>query len=60
MLRSMGILQMLLQTLTNGSSRVLQLVTDALKLQVCNPTFVNGRDAILAADRQQQEGQINV
>lgn len=36
---------------TNGSSRVLQLVTDALKLQVCNPTFVNGRDAILAADQ---------
>jgi len=35
---------------TNGSSRVLQLVTDALKLQVCNPTFVNGRDAILAAE----------
>ncbi len=35
---------------TNGSSRVLQLVTDALKLQVCNPTFVNGRDAILSAD----------
>jgi hypothetical protein len=36
---------------TNGSSRVLQLVTDALKLQVCNPTFINGRDAILAADQ---------
>ncbi|WP_179467507.1 T9SS-dependent M36 family metallopeptidase [Chryseobacterium sp. H1D6B] len=35
---------------TNGSSRVLQLVTNALKLQVCNPTFVNGRDAILAAE----------
>ncbi|WP_185114301.1 T9SS-dependent M36 family metallopeptidase [Chryseobacterium soldanellicola] len=35
---------------TNGSSRVLQLVTDALKLQVCSPTFINGRDAILAAD----------
>ena len=36
---------------TNGSSRVLQLVTDALKLQVCNPTFINGRDAIIAADQ---------
>jgi len=35
---------------TNGSSRVLQLVTDALKLQVCNPTFIDGRDAILAAE----------
>ncbi|WEK70030.1 MAG: T9SS-dependent M36 family metallopeptidase [Candidatus Chryseobacterium colombiense] len=35
---------------TNGSSRVLQLITDALKLQVCNPTFIDGRDAVLAAD----------
>jgi len=35
---------------TNGSSRVLQLVTDALKLQVCNPSFVEGRNAILAAE----------
>jgi hypothetical protein len=35
---------------TNGSSRVLQLVTDALKLQICNPTFIDGRDAILAAE----------
>ncbi|WP_419868221.1 T9SS-dependent M36 family metallopeptidase [Chryseobacterium sp. CT-SW4] len=35
---------------TNGSSKVLQLVTNALKLQGCNPTFVNGRDAIIAAD----------
>ncbi|MFY1045563.1 T9SS-dependent M36 family metallopeptidase [Chryseobacterium sp. GP-SGM7] len=35
---------------TSGSARVLQLVTDALKLQACNPTFVNGRDAILAAE----------
>ena len=35
---------------TNGSARVLQLVTDALKLQVCNPTFIDGRDAILQAE----------
>ncbi|WP_292010717.1 T9SS-dependent M36 family metallopeptidase, partial [Chryseobacterium sp.] len=35
---------------TNGSTRILQLVTDALKLQGCNPTFLNGRDAIVAAD----------
>lgn len=35
---------------TSGSARVLQLVTNALKLQVCNPTFINGRDAILAAE----------
>jgi hypothetical protein len=35
---------------TNGSSRVLQLVTDALKLQPCNPSFVEGRNAILSAE----------
>ncbi|KMQ59985.1 metalloprotease [Chryseobacterium angstadtii] len=34
----------------SGSARVLQLVTDALKLQVCNPTFVDGRNAILQAE----------
>ncbi|MCJ8154660.1 T9SS-dependent M36 family metallopeptidase [Chryseobacterium sp. SSA4.19] len=41
---------------TNGSSRVLQLVTDALKLQICNPTFINGRDAILAAELATTQG----
>ena len=35
---------------TNGSTRVLQLVTDGLKLQPCSPTFIDGRDAILAAE----------
>ncbi len=35
---------------TNGSSRVLQMVMDGMKLQPCNPSFVEGRDAILAAD----------
>lgn len=35
---------------TNGSTKVLQLVTDALKLQPCNPTFIDGRNAILAAE----------
>lgn len=39
-----------LSNTTNGSTRVLQLVTNALKLQVCNPSFVEGRDAILAAE----------
>lgn len=41
---------------TNGSSRVLQLVTDALKLQACDPTFIDGRDAILAADMATTQG----
>ena len=35
---------------TNGSTRVLQLVTDGLKLQGCSPTFIDGRNAILAAE----------
>ncbi len=41
---------------TNGSSRVLQLVTNALKLQVCNPTFIDGREAILTADQNTTGG----
>lgn len=35
---------------TNGSTRVLQLIVNGLKLNPCLPTFVQGRDAILAAD----------
>ncbi|RNA60460.1 T9SS C-terminal target domain-containing protein [Chryseobacterium nematophagum] len=42
---------------TNGSTRVLQLVTDALKLQACNPTFIDGREAILAADQSTTGGE---
>ncbi len=33
-----------------GNNMVIQLVTDALKLQICSPGFVSGRDAILQAD----------
>lgn len=41
----------------SGSAKVLQLVMDALKLQPCNPTFVQGRDAIIAADQASTGGQ---
>jgi uncharacterized repeat protein (TIGR01451 family) len=34
-----------------GNTKALQLVVEALKLQPCNPGFVDGRDAILLADR---------
>nr|WP_315027277.1 T9SS-dependent M36 family metallopeptidase [uncultured Chryseobacterium sp.] len=34
----------------SGSAKVLQLVVDGLKLQPCNPSFIQGRDALLAAD----------
>lgn len=35
---------------TNGSTKVLQLILNGLKLQECSPTFISGRDAILAAE----------
>lgn len=35
---------------TGGNNIALQLVMDGLKLQVCSPGFVNGRDAIIEAD----------
>ncbi len=35
---------------TGGNNMVMQLVIDGLKLQNCNPGFVDGRDAILQAD----------
>ncbi len=35
---------------TGGNNLAMQLVIDGLKLTPCNPGFVDGRDAILAAD----------
>ncbi|MBR9919782.1 MAG: T9SS type A sorting domain-containing protein [Bacteroidetes bacterium] len=35
---------------TAGNNMAIQLVIDAMKIQPCNPGFVDGRDAILAAD----------
>jgi subtilisin-like proprotein convertase family protein/uncharacterized protein YrzB (UPF0473 family) len=36
---------------TGGNNTALALVTEGLKLQPCSPGFVDGRDAILAADQ---------
>ena len=36
---------------TGGNNRAIQLVMDGMKIQACNPGFISGRDAILAADR---------
>ena len=36
---------------TGGNNLAFQLVVDGLKIQGCNPTFITGRDAILAADQ---------
>ncbi len=35
---------------TGGNNMAIALVTEGMKLQPCNPGFVDGRDAILAAD----------
>jgi hypothetical protein len=36
---------------TGGNNLAFQLVVDGMKLQPCNPTFVDARDAILLADQ---------
>ena len=36
---------------TGGNQKTLSLVMEALKIQPANPTFLDGRDAILAADQ---------
>lgn len=41
---------------TGGNQVALQLVIDGMKLQPCNPTFVEARDAILAADLVNNQG----
>jgi extracellular elastinolytic metalloproteinase len=40
-----------------GNNLMLQLVMDGLKLQPCNPTLLEARDAILLADRINSGGQ---
>ncbi len=41
---------------TSGNNMALQLVMDGMKLQPCNPGFVDGRDAILLADELNNNG----
>ncbi len=36
---------------TGGNNIAIQLVMDGMKMQVCDPGFIDGRDAILAADQ---------
>ena len=40
-----------LKTGTGGNNKVIELVIEALKMQPCQPGFVEGREAILEADR---------
>ena len=41
---------------TGGNNEAIQLMVDGLKLQPCNPTFVEARDAIIAADAANNGG----
>lgn len=41
---------------TGGNNIAIQLVFDGMKLQPCSPGFVDGRDAILAADMANNNG----
>jgi hypothetical protein len=36
---------------TGGNNKLMRIVLDGIKLQPCSPTFVSGRDAIIAADQ---------
>lgn len=42
---------------TGGNNKVMQLVLDGLKLQGCSPSFVSGRDALIAADQATTGGE---
>lgn len=42
---------------TGGNNKIMQLVIDALKLQPCNPTFIQYRDALIQADQFTTNGQ---
>lgn len=44
------------KNVNSGSYKAVKLVIDALKIQPCNPGFVDGRDAILAADQLNNGG----
>ena len=43
---------------TGGNNLAYQLVTDGMKLQPCSPGFVTGRNAILAADQANYDGDL--
>ena len=40
----------------SGNGKAIQLVFDGMKMQICNPGFIDGRNAILAADRADFSG----
>lgn len=42
---------------TGGNNKVMRLVLDAMKIQPCNPSYIEARDAIIAADQATTGGQ---
>ncbi len=44
------------QNTESGNGKTIKLVIDGMKLQPCNPGFLDARDAILAADRANYKG----
>jgi hypothetical protein len=42
---------------TGGNNLAIQLIMDGMKFQPCRPGFVDGRDAILAADQALTDGE---
>jgi hypothetical protein len=42
---------------TGGNNKIMRLVLDGLKLQPCSPTFVEARNALIAADQATTGGQ---
>ena len=46
-----------LYTGSGGNNLAIQLVIDGMKLQACRPGFIDGRDAILAADAINNNGE---
>jgi hypothetical protein len=40
-----------------GNNKVMKLVLDAIKIDGCNPTYITGRDALIAADQATTGGQ---
>lgn len=41
----------------SGNNKAIQLVMDGMKMQACSPGFIDGRDAILAADLANNNGE---
>ncbi|WP_423740520.1 M36 family metallopeptidase [Flavobacterium columnare] len=42
---------------TGGNNKIMKIVLDAIKIDGCSPSFITGRDAILAADQAATGGQ---